>query len=155
MSGQVFRITELNPQLEMEIERLLGSENLGGRFTPDCILFGIFDSHGSLVGITGARAYKSECLLHFLAVREDGRGEGKGTALLSRALAYASGRGSSAWLLAIPGSEGYFERFGFERATSDMLPDRIRDSRELAGIEIASTQVMKLGLPENWSVEVK
>jgi len=155
MSGQVFRITELNPQLEMEIVRLLESEGMGARYSRDCVLFGIFDSRGSLSGITGARAYKTECLLHFVAIRESDRGKGGGTALVSRALAYASGRGSSIWLLASPGSEGYFERFGFERATSDTLPARIRDSRELKGIEIASARVMSLALPDNWAEEMK
>jgi N-acetylglutamate synthase-like GNAT family acetyltransferase len=155
MSGQVFRITELNPQLEMEITVLLESEGMGERYSRDCILFGMFDSDGSLSGITGAKAYKTECLLHFVAVKESDRGEGAGTALVSRALAYASGRGSSVWLLAPPGCETYFERFGFEPATSDRLPARIRDSRELKGIEIASARVMTLALPDNWAEEMK
>ena len=150
MSGQVFRITELNPRLEMEIGGLLGSERLSDRYSSDCDLFGIFDSDGSLAGITGSREFETECLLHFVAVREDERGEGIGTALVSRVLAYASGRCDSVWVLAVPGYEGYFERFGFEPATTDKIPDRVRDSRDLAGIEIASTKVMTLKLPESW-----
>jgi N-acetylglutamate synthase-like GNAT family acetyltransferase len=150
MTGQVFRITELNPTLEMEITGLLASERLGGRYRPGCDLYGIFDSNGSLAGITGSREFKTECLLHFVAVRDDERGEGKGTGLVSRVLAYASGRCSSVWLFALPGSEGYFERFGFETAASDRVPERIRDSQDVAGIEIASTRVMTLRLPDSW-----
>ena len=150
MTGQVFRITELNPTLEMEINGLLESESLGGRYCPGCDLFGIFDSDGSLAGITGSREFKTECLLHFVAVREDERGEGKGTGLVSRVLAYASGNCSDVWLLALPGSEGYFERFGFEPATTDRLPERIRNSQDVASIEIASTKVMTLRLPDSW-----
>ena len=150
MSGQVFRITELNPALEMEIAGLLESEHLKKRYVPGSDLFGIFDSDGSLAGITGSREYKTECLLHFVAVRADERGEGIGTGLVSRVLAYASGRCSRVWVFALPGSEGYFERFGFEPAASDTLPDRIRDSRDIAGFEIASTRVMSLKLPDSW-----
>ena len=150
MSGQVFRITELNPKLEMEIAELLRSERLENRHFPGCDLFGIFDSDGSLAGITGSREFKTECLLHFVAVKKDKRGEGIGTALVSRVLSYASDRCDSAWVLAVPGSEVYFERFGFEPATTDRIPDRVRDSSDLAGIEIASTKVMTLRLPESW-----
>ncbi len=140
----------MNPTLEMEIAGLLESERLENRYAPGCDLFGIFDSDGSLAGITGSREFKTECLLQFVAVNEDERGEGKGTGLVSRVLAYASGRCSRVWLLALPGSEGYFERFGFEPATTDRLPERIRDSKEVAGIEIASTKVMTLRLPDSW-----
>ena len=150
MSGQVFRITELNPTLEMEIAGLLGSEHLENRYRPGCDLFGIFDSDGSLAGITGSRVFKTECLLHFVAVREDERGEGIGTGLVSKVLANSSGKCSSVWLFALQGSETYFERFGFEPATTDRVPERIRDSQDVAGIEIASTKVMTLGLPDSW-----
>ena len=135
MSGQVFRITELNPRLEMEIGGLLESEGLKNRYSSDCHLFGIFDSDGSLAGITGAREFEKECLLHFV---------------VSRVLAYVSDRCDSVWVLAVPGSEKYFERFGFGLATTDKIPESVRDSRDLAGIEIASTKVMTLRLPESW-----
>jgi N-acetylglutamate synthase-like GNAT family acetyltransferase len=150
MSGQIFRITELNPSLEMEIGRLLESESLKNRYSADCDLFGIFDSDGSLAGITGSREFEKECLLHFVAVMEDERGEGIGTALVSRVLAYVSDRCDSVWVLAVPGTEVYFERFGFGPATTDRIPDSVRDSRDLAAIEIASTKVMTLRLPESW-----
>ena len=150
MSGQVFRITELNPKLEMEIAELLGSEGLGSRYSQGCDLYGIFDSDSTLAGIAGAREFKTECLLHFVAVKEPERGESIGTALVSRVLAQASGRCSSVWLFADQGSAGYFERFGFESATSDRIPERIRESQDITGIEIASTKVMTLTLPESW-----
>jgi N-acetylglutamate synthase-like GNAT family acetyltransferase len=150
MSGQVFRITELNPTLEMEIAGLLESESLENRYSTECELFGIFDSDGSLAGITGSREFKTECLLHFVVVRDDERGEGIGTGLVSKVLAYASERCSRVWVFALPGSEVYFERFGFEPATTDRVPERIRDSRAVAGIEIASTKVMTLKLPDSW-----
>jgi len=150
MSGQIFRITELNPTLEMEMTGLLESERLENRYSTECDLFGIFDSDGSLAGITGSREFKTECLLHFVAVKDDERGEGIGTALVSKVLANASERCSRVWVLALPGSEGYFERFGFEPATTDRVPERIRDSQDVAGIEIASTKVMTLRLPDSW-----
>ena len=150
MSGQIFRITELNPTLEMEMTGLLESERLENRYSTECELFGIFDSDGSLAGITGSREFKTECLLHFVAVKDDERGEGIGTALVSKVLANASERCSRVWVLALPGSEGYFERFGFEPATTDRVPERIRDSQDVAGIEIASTKVMTLRLPDSW-----
>ncbi len=150
MSGQVFRITELNPKLEMEIAGLLESEHLDKRYSPGCDLFGIFDSDSSLAGIAGSREFKTECLLLFVAVREIERGEGIGTALVSKVLAHTSGRCSGVWLLAAPGSEGYFERFGFEYEATDRMPERVRDSQDVSGIEIASTKVMRLTLPESW-----
>ena len=150
MSGQIFRITELNPTLEMEIAKLLGSEGLEGRYSPGCDLYGIFDSDSTLAGITGAREFKTECLLHFVAVKEPERGEGIGTALVSRVLAHASSNCSSVWLFADQGSTGYFERFGFEPVASDRIPERIRGSQDISGIEIASTKVMTLLLPESW-----
>ena len=150
MSSQVFRITELNPRLEMEINGLLESAGLSDRYSSDCDLFGIFDSDESLAGITGSREFETECLLHFVAVREDERGEGIGTALVSRVLVHVSDRSDSVWVLVVPGCEGYFERFGFEHATTDKIPDSIRGSRDLAGMEIASTKVMTLRLPESW-----
>ena len=151
MSGQVFRITELNPKLRMEIIGLLESERLGNRYSPGCDLFGIFDSDSSLAGITGSREFKTECLLLFVAVKEIERGEGIGTALVSKVLAHAADECSSVWLLAAPGSEVYFERFGFEHETTDRMPERVRDSQDVSGIEIASTKVMRLTLPESWS----
>jgi N-acetylglutamate synthase-like GNAT family acetyltransferase len=150
MGGQVFRITELNPTVEMEISRLLEAVRLENRFSSRCDLFGVFDSEGSLAGITGSREFEEECLLHFLAVRENERGSGLGTALVSRVLSYVSGRCERIWVLARPGTETYFERFGFESATSALLPERIRESRDLAEIEIASAKIMTLVLPEGW-----
>ena len=153
MSGQVFRITELNPSLKMELGRLLESQRLGGRFSSGLDLYGIFDSDGSLAGIAGSKEYEPECLLHFVAVKESDRGEGVGTALVSRILSGASARCERVWVLALPGSEGYFERFGFEPAATDTIPGRVRESKELASVEIASTKVMKLRLPETWRTE--
>jgi N-acetylglutamate synthase-like GNAT family acetyltransferase len=150
MSGQVFRITELNPKLEMEIIGLLESEGLANRYCPGCDLYGIFDSDSSLAGIAGARMFKTECLLHFIAVRGPERGEGIGTALVSKVLANASITCSSVWLFSTPGAARYFERFGFESERSDKVPQRVRDSREVSGMEIASTKVMRLHLPDSW-----
>ena len=150
MSGQVFRITELNPKLEMEMAGLLESTGLRGRYRPGCDLFGIFDSDGSLSGIAGSREFETECLLQFVAVREDERGEGIGTTLVGRILAAASGGCDRVWVFAAPGSEGYFGRFGFEPVASDRLPERVRDSQDISGVEIASTRVMSLELPETW-----
>jgi N-acetylglutamate synthase-like GNAT family acetyltransferase len=150
MSGQVFRITELNPKLDMEIAKLLESEDLAGRYCLGCDLFGIFDSDGSLAAVAGSREFETHCLLSFVAVREDERGEGFGTALVSRVLIHSSARCSDVWVLAAPGTEAYFERFGFEPAASDRVPGRVRGSRDLTGVKIASTRVMTLRLPDRW-----
>jgi N-acetylglutamate synthase-like GNAT family acetyltransferase len=152
MSGEVFRITELNPRLEMEIGRLLGTGSLGDRFTTACDMFGIFGSDESLAGIAGCLEIEKECLLHFVIVREGSRGEGVGTALVSRVLAHSSGRCEGAWVLATPGSEVYFERFGFERISTDRIPSGIGTALDRLGVEIASTRVMTLRLPESWQV---
>jgi N-acetylglutamate synthase-like GNAT family acetyltransferase len=150
MSGEVFRITELNPRLEMEVGRLLGAGELGRRFTAECDLFGIFDPDGSLAGIAGCMEIEKECLLQFVMVREAERGEGIGTALVSRILARSSDGCDGAWVFATPGSEGYFARFGFEEAATDRIPARMRAALDRMGIEIASTRVMTVRLPENW-----
>ncbi len=145
MSGQVFRITELNPKLEMEIAGLLESTGLLERYRAGGNLFGVFDSGGSLSGIAGSKEFETECLLQFVAVREDERGEGIGTTLVGRVLAASvSGGCERVWVLAVPGCEGYFGRFGFEPVASDRLPETIRNLQDMSGVEIASTRVMSL-----------
>ena len=50
----------------------------------------------------------------------------------------------------IEGTAGFFEGFGFESRPFGSLPEAIRDSRALAGTEIAAKEPLVLELPKRW-----
>jgi len=152
MNERFFKITEANPAIEMEIGALLGAAGLEERFTGSPELFAALDGEGGLLALSGARDLEEECLIEFIAVRRDGRGKGTGSRLMGRVLGYFAGRSRRAWLFSTTGSAGFFERFGFESILPDRVPGQVRDSRAVAGIEIAGTVPMLLALPSRWPV---
>lgn len=152
MNGSIYRITELNPKLTMEIARLLELTGQASRNMSGGELFGSFGSGGEVTGISGGRRIETDCLIRFVAVHEEARHDGIGSALLSRLLSFYADSSEAAWVLAPKGSGAFFTRFGFERVMSDILPPAVRESRDVAGIEIAAAEIMMLELPKKWPI---
>ncbi len=152
MDGQVFKVTGLNPRLEMEIGRLMKESAMPVSWLEGPEIFARFDSQGSVAGVAGSRALGNDCILQFVAVRGDMRRQGVGSSLVGRVLDFYSGECERIFLLSRKDTEGFFERFGFGRISSDMIPDSIRNSKAVDGVEIARTIIMTHDLPRKWPI---
>ncbi len=150
MSGQIYRVTETNPRFDMELAELLKDSGLVSRMPGGGVVYASFDSGGSLTGVAAAKQMETDCLLKYVAVAAQLRGKGYGSSLVGRALTFCSGECERAWVLPDEDNLPFFERFGFEPATSDMIPDHISRSRDLKEVEIASFRVMLLEFPTKW-----
>ncbi|MBU8922545.1 MAG: GNAT family N-acetyltransferase [Bacteroidales bacterium] len=150
MSGQIYKVTETNPRFEMELAILLKDTGLDSRESGGGVVYAAFDSGGSLTGAAAVRQMGADCLLKYVVVIEARRGKGLGSRLVGKALTFCSGECERAWVISGEDSMPFFERFGFEGATTDMIPDLIRRSRDLKEIEIASFRVLLLEFPTKW-----
>jgi N-acetylglutamate synthase-like GNAT family acetyltransferase len=105
-----------------------------------------------LEGIAGSSRFETDCLLKFVAVREEARNEGKGKALVGRVLGFHSGKCRRAYLLTAGEKRSYFLQFGFVTVTQDDLPDSIRNSHDLSGMKLNDFDVMRLEMPRSWPI---
>ncbi|MBN1164248.1 MAG: GNAT family N-acetyltransferase [Candidatus Krumholzibacteriota bacterium] len=152
MDGLVFKVTELNPRLEMDIRDLVEAAGAGDRWIPGGDLFARFDSEGSALGIAGAREFELDCLIELVVVREDWRGKGIGSGLVNKILGYYAGECERVFALADNYTVDFFARFGFESGRRERLPEAIRDFLDIHGVEIASMVIMDIGLPRKWPI---
>jgi len=152
MDREIYKVTDINPRLSMEMENLLRLAGLSERNAPNGDLFASFESDGTLTGAVSGRQFEKDSLLRFVAVREEQRRESIGSALVGRLLSYYSGACERTFVLSPPPVVSFFARFGFEGIRSDGLPGRIRDSADLARVRIASCEIMSLELPKKWPI---
>ena len=147
----IVKVTELNPQLEMEVFDILEEAELASRWLSGSELFVKFDSQGGVQGVACANEFGKDCLIHLVAVRENSRGKGTGSALVNHVLGYFSGRCERIYILAEE-AQGFFRHFGFKAVSTDMLPESITGSKEIKGFITTGTVVMLLELPHRWSM---
>jgi N-acetylglutamate synthase-like GNAT family acetyltransferase len=154
VNGTVLKITALTPQLEMEIQDLLDETAIRTRPSDDRDLFAIFDADGKVLGIACAEQRRENCLIHFVVVRLESRGEGAGSALVNHALAYFAGRCDRAYVAAGDAGE-YFERFGFRYVPEGELPESVVSAGLTPvrpGEGTIAEGVMMLDLPSRWTI---
>jgi N-acetylglutamate synthase-like GNAT family acetyltransferase len=151
MDGQVFKITELNPQMEMEMLDLLREAGLASRWSRGLELFAVFDSQSNLKGVACAREFDDFCLLSLVAVRKEAEGKGTGSALVNHVLGYFSSRCERAFTIVGEGeAKGFFQRFGFVPLSSDELPGAVADFVEAHELAAPESVAMVLNLPHRW-----
>ena len=109
MDHQVVKVTELTPQLDMEVLNIASAAGLEGRMLPGSELFVRFDKHGRVQGAACGNSFGESCLIYLVAVREESRGMGTGSALVNHLLMYYSQRCKEAYIL-VDNAKGFFER---------------------------------------------
>jgi N-acetylglutamate synthase-like GNAT family acetyltransferase len=147
MEELIVKVTELNPQLEMEIRELLADMgNSSARFE-DCELFARIDQTGRVLGVACAVVGEEYCHLLFIAVRPDARRQGTGSMIVNHVLSHYAGTCDAMYLLTE--DESFFERFGFVRIPHDRLP---ADIRLRAGTATVPDGIaMQIELPGHWT----
>lgn len=152
MDGKICRIMETNPKISMEIRTLLEDSGLSARQRGEGELFASISSDGTLLGVIGGRQFESDCLIKYIAVREDHCRKGIGSGLTGKFLSYFSGRCERAFLLSTREAVPFFVQFGFESVPSDRLPGLIRESSELHEVTVSATTILMLELPKKWPI---
>jgi amino-acid N-acetyltransferase len=151
MDEQVVKITDLSPQLEMELHDLIGVLDLSTDVLKDLELFARFDSNGRVQGFAGLREFDEACLLVLVVVRENSRGKGIGSALVSHILWHYAGKVEQMYLVTKT-AEDFFQRFGFRKTAIDKLPQNIADTEGLESLFSPEALMMSLSLPRSWSM---
>jgi N-acetylglutamate synthase-like GNAT family acetyltransferase len=96
-----------------------------------------------LIGCVGWEQHGADALLRSLAVVEEVRGEGVGTALVNALLAVLEGIGiTEVWLLTT-GAADWFEHHAFTRSDREAVPEAVRASREFRLPGCTTAQVMR------------
>lgn len=95
-----------------------------------------------LVGCAVVESYGRLGLLRSVAVATGERAGGVGTALVTGALADASGSGLSELFLLTETAAPFFARLGFQPVTRPLVPDEIRASVEFASVCPSSAEAM-------------
>jgi GNAT superfamily N-acetyltransferase len=149
VEGHVVRVTELNPQLEMEIRKLFRSVEGRLTFPGGCELFAMLGSAGEVLGAACSVGFDEFCLMLYVAVRPDGRGEGTGSMLVNHMLTHYAGKCGRMYI--ITEVQGFFKRFGFMRTVLDRLPEQVYRCAEKGGILTGEAVAMYIDLPESWA----
>lgn len=149
MEGLVVKVTELNPQLEMEIRELLADMGKSFARFNDCELFARMEPAGRVVGVACAVSNEEYCHLLFVAVRPDARRQGTGSMIVNHVLSHYAGVCDAMYLLTE--DESFFERFGFARISNDRLPEEIRQRAGGSCAPATPTAAMHIELPGNWA----
>ncbi len=146
MEELVVKVTELNPQLEMEIRNLLAGMGTSPPRFGGCELFARMDRSGRVLGVACAVEGEGFCHLLFVAVRPDSRRQGTGGMLVNHLLSHYAGTCDAMYL--VTEDEGFFERFGFEAIPRERLPEEIRFRIEPGG---SGSKAMGIELPGHWT----
>lgn len=99
-------------------------------------------SDGSPSGLVGLEIYRCEALLRSLAVGENARGQGLGSALTLHAEQHAASKGVRSIYLLTTTAEMFFQRLGYKRIERSQAPSSIERTREFASLCPASSAFM-------------
>lgn len=149
MEELVLKVTELSPQLEMEIRDLLANMGKSYERFGECELFARINRAGHVLGVACAMTGDEYCHLLFVAVNPDSRGQGTGSMIINHVLSHYADEFDSMYLLTE--DESFFERFGFERISNEQLPEEIRRRMGRNGALAPGTAAMKIELPGLWT----
>jgi N-acetylglutamate synthase-like GNAT family acetyltransferase len=149
MEEIIVKVTELNPQLEMEIRDLLAGMGTVSPGFDGCELFARMDRSGRVLGVACAVEGDEFCHLLFVAVRPDSRRQGTGSMLVNHMLSHYAGTYDAMYL--VTEDETFFERFGFVRVPRERLPEeiRLRTGRSRPGE--SDVTAMRIELPGHWT----
>jgi arsenite methyltransferase len=132
------RPAELAEVLSLLRDAGLPTEGVGASFEH----FLVAERDGRILGTIGLEAYGRLGLLRSAAVRDHLRGSGLGSALTMRLLQASTERGIEELSLLTETAEGFFPRFGFVRATRDVVPRIVKQSVEFRESCPATATVM-------------
>jgi len=109
--------------------------------------FVVADVAGRVVAVAGIEAYGADGLLRSVAVSNDARSAGLGSAVVDAAERLAHGRGMQRLHLLTTTAAPYFARRGFEVRDRANAPAALQASAEFRGACPASATFMTLALP--------
>jgi amino-acid N-acetyltransferase len=139
-------ITPLGADELPEVTALLGANGLPTADLSAAIRFlGARDGDG-LEGVVGVERHGELGLLRSLAVRQDRREGGLGSALVLEVERIAAAEGVGALYLLTTTAEPFFSRRGYSRVGRDAVPAGIRESSEFALVCPSSAAVMQKSL---------
>jgi len=132
-----------HPSLDVVV-RMLGAAKLPTEdlMPAHCEHFFFLGDASAPGGLVGVELFGDVALLRSLAVAEERRGRGEGSALLHHAERYARARGVRAIYLLTTTAEEFFMRHGYAHVPRESAPAAIRSTREFASICPASSAVM-------------
>ncbi len=108
--------------------------------------FVVAEHEGRIVGVAGLEVYGADGLLRSVAVAEEWRGRGLGSALTAEVLAGARRDGLRAVYLLTETAENYFPKHGFRRIARSEVPEPVTHSVEFRELCPASSTVMVTAL---------
>ena len=136
-------ITPLGADELPEVTALLGANGLPtADLSPSIRFLGVRDGNG-LEGVVGVERHGELGLLRSLAVRQDRRESGLGSALVLELERIAASEGVGALYLLTTTAERFFSRRGYSRVGRDAVPAAIRESSEFALVCPSSAAVMQ------------
>jgi N-acetylglutamate synthase-like GNAT family acetyltransferase len=151
LEHQVVKITELTPQLDMEVIDLVSTAGLEARYLPGSDVFVKFDPHGRVQGVACANSFGEYCLLYLVVVREEYRLMGTGSAVVNHVLGYYSQRCKQAYAL-VDDMEGFFQRFGFRFISMNDIPEVISNFERFDQLVSPRTYAMVLNISSGWTI---
>lgn len=89
---------------------------------------------GTVVGVGGFERVGADGLLRSVAVREEHRHEGYGTAICAAVEDIAADAGVERLFLLTTDAAGFFAELGYERRDRTTVPESIRETREFADL---------------------
>lgn len=136
-------IDPAKPESVDEIKSLLAANNLPTEDITDGTvrLFEVRQDN-ELVATIGVEKYNSTGLLRSLAVKDELKGQGIGEQLVNHLLDYCTSAQVTELYLLTTTAEKYFEKFGFQQISRDMVSEEIRQTREFQDICPCSAVVM-------------
>ena len=139
-------ITPLGADELPEVTALLGANGLPTADLSAAIRFlGVRDGDG-LEGVVGVERHGELGLLRSLAVRQDRRESGLGSALVLEVERLAAAEGVGALYLLTTTAEPFFSRRGYSRIGRDSVPMAIRETSEFALVCPSTAAVMQKAL---------
>jgi amino-acid N-acetyltransferase len=111
--------------------------------------FFFMGSDGSPTGLVGIEIYGIDALLRSLAVAENARTQGIGSALVQHAEDYATSRRVRAMYLLTTTAESFFEQRDYRRVDRTQAPPAIQSTPEFASLCPASSAFMMKRLYPN------
>lgn len=132
-----------------QVRRLLAEAQLPSSDLTDAHMEHFFacGSDSAPDGIVGLELHDSVALLRSLAVSPKSRGQGRATALVARAEAFAQSQGVREIYLLTTTAERFFERLGYARLPREAAPLAIRQTQEFSVLCAASSAFMVRRLP--------
>jgi amino-acid N-acetyltransferase len=110
--------------------------------------FVVAERDGAIVGCAAVERYGEAGLLRSVAVTPAERGNGTGSALVSRCLEEAKRAGLRSVVLLTTTAPMYFPRFGFETIERASVPEAVQDSVEFRAVCCSSAAVMRVSLDQ-------